>query len=81
MTGDGAARPVLRVISGDATPEEVAAVLAVLVARAAPTPASGTGSGDGATTSVWADHAAAVRRSRELPAPGPHTWRTSTWPG
>jgi hypothetical protein len=70
---------MLRVVSGDATPEEIAAVLAA-VAAAGP-----DGDGDGApgsaeTTSIWAAPARAHRQVRATFAPGPHAWRTSFWP-
>ena len=67
-------RPPLRLVRGDATPEEVAALLAVLSAA----------SGDGAAapaprpTSAWSSPARAVRRPL---APGPGAWRASAWPG
>jgi Acyl-CoA carboxylase epsilon subunit len=72
---DSGSRPVLRVVRGDATPEEVAAIVAVLLARAAsdvgappPRPAP----------SAWAD------RSRLLRHPvhaSPDAWRRSGLPG
>jgi hypothetical protein len=66
-------RPVLRVVRGDATPEEVAALVAVLLSRPAaeeppPRPAP----------SAWSD------RSRLLRGPlfpGPGAWRRSALPG
>ncbi|HXO24440.1 MAG TPA: acyl-CoA carboxylase epsilon subunit [Streptosporangiaceae bacterium] len=66
--------PVLRVIRGDATPEEVAAVVAALLARAAtdespparPAP------------SAWADRARLLRRPVHA---APDAWRRSALPG
>jgi Acyl-CoA carboxylase epsilon subunit len=66
-------RPVLRVVRGDATPEEIAAVVAVLLSRPAldsPPPRR--------APSAWAD------RSRQLRGPlfpGPDAWRRSALPG
>ena len=65
-------RPVLRVIRGDATDEEIAALLAVLAARsggAAGTPAQ-------PSTAAWADRAALIRSPAR---PGPNAWRASAW--
>jgi Acyl-CoA carboxylase epsilon subunit len=65
----------LRVIRGDATPEEIAAVVAVLTARSAadsgappPRPAP----------SAWADRSRLLRRPL---FPGPGAWRRSGLPG
>jgi Acyl-CoA carboxylase epsilon subunit len=66
--------PVLRVIRGDATPEEIAAVVAALLSRAAvsdappPRPAP----------SAWADRSRLLRRPLH---PGPDAWRRSALPG
>jgi hypothetical protein len=65
-------QPPLRLVRGDASPEEIAAVLAVLSSV----------SGGGAEpaprhTSQWSSPARAVRRP---PAPGPGAWRASAWP-
>ncbi len=60
--------PVLRVISGDPSPEELAAVLAVVLRPQAtvvePEP-----------TSQWNDRSHALRSPL---TPGPHAWRAST---
>jgi hypothetical protein len=66
-------RPVLRVIRGDATDEEIAALLAVVLAR--------SGGGGGVTagprpTSVWSDRASGLRRPVQA---GPGAWRASAW--
>ena len=66
--------PVLRVIRGDATPEEIAAVVAVLLSRAAadaPSPAR-------PAPSAWADRSRLLRRPVH---PGPDAWRRTALPG
>jgi hypothetical protein len=68
-------RPVLRVVHGDATPEEIAAVLAVLLSRPA---ASGVGAPPRRVPSVWADRSRQLRRPL---FPGPGGWRRSALPG
>lgn len=70
----GAEHPVLRIERGDPTPEELAAVLAVLAvagagrqsAPAAPAPASG-----------WTDRSRYVRRPL---VPAPNGWRAAGFP-
>ncbi len=82
MTGQTADRPsppVLRVINGDATPEEVAAILAIVGAR------SGGGEAEPTSaTSAWTrahSHRVTQVLSGGAPAaPSDHTWRTSFWP-
>jgi hypothetical protein len=79
LADDGTPRPVLKVIRGDATPEEIAAILAIVTARrGAATPGE-----QKPPVTVWAaGHA--IRRSREAPGgapPGRSSWRTSYWPG
>jgi hypothetical protein len=64
--------PLLRVVKGDPTPEELAALIAVVAARsggdaeAAPEP-----------TSAWRDRTRYVRRPM---TPGPNAWRASALP-
>lgn len=77
MTTEGQAvvtaptRPFLQVVKGDATPEELAALVAVLGSVSAPAaPAK-------RTPSAWSDPARAVRRA--LPH-GPGAWRASGLP-
>jgi hypothetical protein len=73
VDGAAAERPPLRLVRGDATPEEVAALLAVLSAAAGgddPAPAP-------RTVSRWASPERAVRRPL---TPGPGAWRASGWP-
>jgi hypothetical protein len=66
--------PPLRLVRGDATPEELAALLAVLSA-------AGGGDDDPDTTprprSRWASRESALRRPL---APGPGAWRASGLP-
>jgi hypothetical protein len=63
--------PALRVVRGDATPEEIAALVAVLLLRAddevRPEPAR----------SAWADRSSQLRRPLH---PGPAAWRRSALP-
>ncbi|MGH8867853.1 MAG: acyl-CoA carboxylase subunit epsilon [Actinomycetes bacterium] len=69
---DDHARPVLRVVRGDPSPEEIAALVAVLASRTAagePRPS--------APVSRWADRAALLRRPLSH---GPGSWRASAWP-
>jgi Acyl-CoA carboxylase epsilon subunit len=65
---------VLRVVRGDATPEEIAAVVAVLLSRAAAAdePPSRP------APSAWADRSRQLRRPLH---PGPDAWRRSALPG
>ena len=71
MTDSG---PVLRVIRGDATPEEIAAVVAVLLARSA---ASDASSSARPAPSAWAARSRLLRRPLH---PGPGAWRRSGLP-
>ena len=71
--GEEGDRPVLRVVRGDASPEEVAALVAVLAAAGrAP-----RGEDAPPSSSTWGDRRAAVRA--DLPH-GPGAWRASFWP-
>ena len=64
--------PFLQVIRGDATPEEIAALVALLSARAA------TGAASAAPVrSAWA---APARLVRPAVRPGPGGWRGSAFP-
>jgi hypothetical protein len=67
-------RPVLRVVRGDATPEELAALVAVLAAAGG---AEGAADPRDASPSRWTDHAASVRAPLQ---PGPGAWRASALP-
>ncbi|MFD0685423.1 acyl-CoA carboxylase subunit epsilon [Actinomadura fibrosa] len=80
MTADD--RTFLRVVHGDPTPEEVAALVAVLTARARAA-AAARGGGDTRPPSRWADRSRLVRRTAAggvLPR-GPGAWRASGLPG
>ena len=69
-----AARPLLRVVRGDATPEEIAALVAVLAVR------GGEDEAPGPTRSVknaWSDRSRQLRRPL---ATGPGAWRASGLP-
>jgi hypothetical protein len=61
-------RPHLRLVRGEASAEEIAALVAVLATRTAAAPPPRR------PLSGWADPAAAVRRGIE---PGPGAWRRS----
>ncbi|NGO74172.1 acyl-CoA carboxylase subunit epsilon [Streptomyces sp. YC504] len=68
---------MIKVVRGNPTPEELAAALAVVQARAAagarPAPEQA------AVANAWVR---AVRPGvpHRLPVPGPTSWRTSCWP-
>jgi hypothetical protein len=66
--------PVLRVIRGDAAPEEIAAVVAALLSAAA---SDAFGASD-APPSAWSDRSRLLRRPVH---PGPDAWRRSALPG
>ncbi len=68
-------KPMLRVVRGDATAEEVAALVAVLAARA--TAATATEE-PAPRRSEWARH---ERRMRRPVHPSPNGWRASAFPG
>ncbi|GAA5151018.1 hypothetical protein GCM10023340_29190 [Nocardioides marinquilinus] len=63
--------PTLKVIKGDATPEDIAAIIAVLAATGAPEPPARR------PRSTWSNPA---RLHRHTPAPGPGAWRSSALP-
>ena len=67
---------MLRVVRGDATPEEIAAVVAVLLSRTAA--ASSAESAARPLPSAWADRSRQLRRPLH---PGPDAWRRSALPG
>jgi hypothetical protein len=68
-------RPLLRVIRGDATPEEIAALVAVLMTRPADDKAPGQ---DRSAHGFWSDRARQLRRPLY---PGPGAWCRSGLPG
>jgi len=65
-----AEQPLLRVVRGAPTAEELAALVAVVTARTAATRPETTPS------SAWTDRARLVRR---FPVPGQGAWRASGW--
>lgn len=67
-------RGFLRVVRGDPTPEEIAALVAVLTARARAV----SGDKPRPPRSPWSDPA---RRMRQPLPHGPGAWRTSAFPG
>jgi Acyl-CoA carboxylase epsilon subunit len=67
--------PLLRVVRGDATREELAVLVAVLSARAAAR--ARTSPTTPQPMSAWRDHR---RLTREALPHGPGTWRASAWP-
>ena len=71
LVSDGVSEPFLRVVRGTATDEELAALVAVLLARpAAP------GAGPAGPASTWSDRSATLRG--RLPwSPGPDAWRAA----
>jgi hypothetical protein len=68
-------QPLLRVVRGNPTAEELAALTAVIVSRAHALSAAGA---QPPARSAWTDRSRLVRRS---PCPGPGAWRSSSWPG
>jgi Acyl-CoA carboxylase epsilon subunit len=73
---DGSPAVVLRVIRGDATPEEIAALVAVVLRAGAEAPGA-AGSGEPSRRSAWSDRSRLLRAPRR-PAPG--AWRRSALP-
>ncbi len=70
-----AASPLLRVVRGDATPEEIAALVAVLATR-------GGGESDAparprSVKNTWSDRSRSLRRPL---SPGPGAWQASGLP-
>jgi Acyl-CoA carboxylase epsilon subunit len=68
-----AGEPSLRVVRGEATPEEIAALVAVLMSRSGEEPGA-----PGPVRSAWSDR---VRQLRVPLHPGPGAWRRSALPG
>jgi len=69
--------PTLRLVRGDPTPEEAAALVAVLTARARAAQAAHSGE-PAPPPSGWRDRARVLRRP---PAPGPGAWQAAYRPG
>lgn len=65
--------PPIKVLHGRPSPEELAAVLAVVSARAA---ANAARADEDAPGSEWASRARGLRRPLR---PGPDAWRHSAW--
>ncbi|MFC5180200.1 acyl-CoA carboxylase subunit epsilon [Actinomadura harenae] len=69
----------LRIVRGDPSAEEVAALVAVLTARAQAAAAARGDAPGGAPVSHWADRSR-LTRTPVPPRPGPGTWRASALP-
>ncbi|MFI5678879.1 acyl-CoA carboxylase epsilon subunit [Streptomyces cellulosae] len=67
----------IKVVRGNPTPEELAAALAVVRARAAAE--ASTPPGAKRDRDSWADPARIA--SHRLPQPGPTSWARTFWPG
>ncbi|WP_095756940.1 acyl-CoA carboxylase subunit epsilon [Streptomyces xinghaiensis] len=67
---------MFKVVRGNPTPEELAAALAVVQARAS---AASSAAAAPERLDEWADPARNVP-GRGLPHPGPTAWRSSYWP-
>ncbi|MET9428798.1 acyl-CoA carboxylase epsilon subunit [Streptomyces sp. NPDC003036] len=68
---------MIKVLRGNPTPEELAAALAVVRARA-PATASAASGGAARVPEEWSDPARIARTRR--PQPGPRSWARSYWP-
>jgi hypothetical protein len=66
--------PLLGVVRGDATPEEIAALVAVLMTRSADDVAA---SPDRSVPGFWSDRSRQLRRPLH---PGPGAWRRAALP-
>jgi acyl-CoA carboxylase epsilon subunit len=76
MTRDNDTEPLVRVVKGDPTPEELAALTAVIAAKLAARPA---GSPDPSErVSDWSSYWRAVHAPAQH---GPGRWRASAFPG
>ncbi|GAA3374773.1 acyl-CoA carboxylase subunit epsilon [Streptomyces sannanensis] len=67
---------MIKVVRGNPTPEELAAALAVVQARAAATAV--VSSGAALPAEDWSDPARIARRTYR--APGPRAWARTYWP-
>jgi Acyl-CoA carboxylase epsilon subunit len=72
-----AGEPVLRVVRGDATAEEIAALVAVLMARSGQAAGAARRPGPLAR-GAWSGRSSLMRRPLH---PGAGAWRRSAWPG
>ncbi|MFF3844993.1 acyl-CoA carboxylase epsilon subunit [Streptomyces sp. NPDC002328] len=68
----------IKVVRGNPTPEELAAALAVVRARAAAAAATPPGA-DPAPKDAWSDPSRIA--GRRLPQPGQTSWARTYWPG
>ena len=71
------APPLLRVVRGDPSPEELAALVTVLAARSAAARAAAAAAAPPARRSMWASRSRLVRPPL---AAGPGAWRASAFP-
>ncbi|MEV5384173.1 acyl-CoA carboxylase epsilon subunit [Streptomyces sp. NPDC052721] len=67
----------IKVVRGNPTPEELAAALAVVRARAAA--AAATPSGAKSPRDAWSDPSRIA--AHRVPRPGPTSWTRTYWPG
>ncbi|QES49831.1 hypothetical protein DEJ50_20410 [Streptomyces venezuelae] len=67
---------MIKVVKGNPTPEELAAALAVVQARAAVLAAASPGAEQ--APDQWSDPAQVARR--RVPQPGPRAWGRTYWP-
>ncbi|MEU5251441.1 acyl-CoA carboxylase subunit epsilon [Streptomyces longwoodensis] len=67
----------IKVVRGNPTPEELAAALAVVRARAAA--AEAQPSGAETPRAAWSDPSRIAQR--RVPRPGPTSWSRTYWPG
>lgn len=72
----GKRQPLLRVVRGEPTPEEVAALVAVITARMTRDRTAAASAG-ATPASAWSDR---TRLVRTIFPPGPGGWRASAWP-
>ncbi len=67
---------MIKVVRGNPTPEELAAALAVVQARAAATASAASGAPE--PPEGWSDPSRIARQA--LPRPGAHAWSRTYWP-
>jgi hypothetical protein len=77
MTGSGDPAPALRVVRGDATAEEIAALVAVIAAKSAAAAAQAAAAARSRRVSRWGDRSALLRRPLSH---GPGAWRAGSRP-
>ncbi|WP_405716106.1 MULTISPECIES: acyl-CoA carboxylase epsilon subunit [unclassified Streptomyces] len=73
---------MIKVVRGNPTPEELAAALAVVRARAAASTSDESAGGPATGSALpgqWSDPGRIARRTRHLP--GPRAWARTYWPG